>query len=339
MNQLRTIKFKFTPEGPHSWVTQFAEQTNLRLENNQVRLPDSLGEGFMNSKLISEGLYVTIMDLKFKYPVEVTKMKVSVLDICPIIFSYSESGVRQEVNGESTLIGKDTPNSITLPSSEIESKIFIPAHLHVISIAVIIKKNWVDEYLQQGMCENNEKILFLRDLFSGSRNYFIYESLNPQMAEVLRAIFHHQYPQGLSRLFIQGKLLELMALLFDKLLQREFSNGYESLNTEDVETLFTAKQIIIDQIYNPPTIAEISRQIGMSESKLKKLFKQVFGHSIYQYILLNKMQLAKQLLDTKRYNVSEVGLEIGYSNLAHFAKAFKKQYQVSPSNYLSSLKG
>ena len=339
MNQSKVLKFNFTPKGPDSWITQFAEQMNLLIKDNQVILPEALGEGFIKFKHISEGLYVTIMNIKFRQDLEITKLTVCDMDFFPIIFTYSDRGVRQEVNGKSTLIGKDTPNSITIPSAGIQSKVYVPADLQVVTLAVLLNKNWINDYLQQGVCENNEKISFLRELFFSQRNYLIYEALTPQMAEVLRAIFHHNYPHGLSRLFIQGKLLELLALFFDKLLQREFNNTYENINTEDIETLFLVKQMIMDQIYDPPTIATIARQIGMSESKLKKIFKQVFGYSIYQYILLNKMQRAKSLLDTKKYNVSEVGFELGYSNLAHFAKAFKKQYQISPSHYLSSLKG
>ncbi|MEO1654715.1 MAG: AraC family transcriptional regulator, partial [Bacteroidota bacterium] len=125
---------------------------------------------------------------------------------------------------------------------------------------------------------------------------------------------------------------------FQQLIQREFEGAYENLNALDVEAVFQTQKIIQESFDNPPTIQNLAREIGMSESKLKKIFKQVFGHSIYQYILHNRMNKARHLLDTRRYNVSEVGSLLGYSNLAHFAKAFKKQFNVSPSTYLASLR-
>lgn len=43
-----------------------------------------------------------------------------------------------------------------------------------------------------------------------------------------------------------------------------------------------------------------------------------------------KMNLARQLLDTKIYSVSDVGYQLGYSNLSHFTEAFKKEFGINP---------
>ncbi|MDD4115272.1 MAG: helix-turn-helix transcriptional regulator, partial [Massilibacteroides sp.] len=82
---------------------------------------------------------------------------------------------------------------------------------------------------------------------------------------------------------------------------------------------------------------QLSIEAGMSISKLQKCFPQVFGKSISQYALSEKMNLARQKLDTKKYSVSEVGYQIGYSNLSHFSIAFKNEFGVNPKSYLHNL--
>jgi AraC-like DNA-binding protein len=49
------------------------------------------------------------------------------------------------------------------------------------------------------------------------------------------------------------------------------------------------------------------------------------------------MELARKLLESGDYNVTEVGLKIGYSTSSHFIAAFKKKYGVTPKKYFISL--
>lgn len=74
----------------------------------------------------------------------------------------------------------------------------------------------------------------------------------------------------------------------------------------------------------------------MSDSKIQKLFKHIFGKSIYQYILSIRMEHAKNLLQSGNYSVSEVGFQVGYSNLSHFSKMFYKHYGIKPGKFLTS---
>lgn len=84
-------------------------------------------------------------------------------------------------------------------------------------------------------------------------------------------------------------------------------------------------------------IAALSAEVGMGQSKMVKLFKQVFNRTIYQFAQKAKILKAKDLLNSKKYSVSEVGYMVGYSNMTHFAKAFKKYYKVNPGEYLKNV--
>lgn len=87
----------------------------------------------------------------------------------------------------------------------------------------------------------------------------------------------------------------------------------------------------------PIKIPALAVEFGMGQSKMTKLFKQVFNRTMYQYVQKAKIMKAKDLLNSKKYNVSEAGYMVGYSNMTHFAEAFKKYYKVNPSEYLKDL--
>jgi AraC-like DNA-binding protein len=86
----------------------------------------------------------------------------------------------------------------------------------------------------------------------------------------------------------------------------------------------------------PPTLTELSQEIGLSLKKLKEGFKQVYGDSVYSFLFDYKMEYGRKLLVSGAYNVNEVGLKIGYSTASHYIAAFKKKYGTTPKKYLTA---
>ena len=75
----------------------------------------------------------------------------------------------------------------------------------------------------------------------------------------------------------------------------------------------------------------------MNIKKLKEGFKQLYGDTVYAYLLDHKMEEARRMLEERQYNVNEVGMKLGYSTASHFIAAFKKKFGTTPKKYLMSL--
>lgn len=87
----------------------------------------------------------------------------------------------------------------------------------------------------------------------------------------------------------------------------------------------------------PPSLQSLADQVQLSLKKLKEGFKQLYGDSVYSFLLDHKMEVARKLLESGNHNVNEVGLRIGYSTSSHFIAAFKKKYGTTPKKYIMSL--
>ena len=98
-----------------------------------------------------------------------------------------------------------------------------------------------------------------------------------------------------------------------------------------------AKEIIIANMAEPPSLEALANQVGLTLKKLKMGFKQIYGDTVYGFLFDYKMEYARQLLDSGSYNVNEVGLKIGYSTGSHFIAAFKKKFATTPKKYLMSM--
>jgi len=100
------------------------------------------------------------------------------------------------------------------------------------------------------------------------------------------------------------------------------------------EAMQSAKIYILNNLEQPPTIAQIAKHICHSESSLKRKFKSAYGIPVYQFIQHSRIMKAKDLLDTQQYSVTEVAYEVGYSNISHFSKTFKKYMNCNPGDYI-----
>ena len=87
----------------------------------------------------------------------------------------------------------------------------------------------------------------------------------------------------------------------------------------------------------PPSLQELSDEIGLSLKKLKEGFKEIYGETVFGFHFDYKMDYARKLLETGQHNVNEVGLRVGYSTASHFIAAFKKKFGTTPKKYIMSL--
>jgi AraC family transcriptional regulator, transcriptional activator of the genes for pyochelin and ferripyochelin receptors len=84
---------------------------------------------------------------------------------------------------------------------------------------------------------------------------------------------------------------------------------------------------------NPPTVTQLARLTGVNENKLKTGFKQQFGHSVYNYLLNYRMERAIEMMEQTTFSLDEIAEKVGYTDCAHFSRAFKKVYGVPPGKF------
>ena len=127
------------------------------------------------------------------------------------------------------------------------------------------------------------------------------------------------------KLYIRSKVFELISLYFNKKKELSVEQCPFLNDNNNIKKIKTAKDIIISKIVEPPTLNELAAEVNISLKKLKEGFKQVYGSSVYGFLLYYKMEVSKSLLSSKDYNVNEVALKVGYSTASHFINAFKKK--------------
>lgn len=147
---------------------------------------------------------------------------------------------------------------------------------------------------------------------------------------VLHQIVAKKLHGALQSLYIKGKIYELLSLYFNISEETESDDCPFMANEDTVAQIKQAKDIIIENMSNPPSLEELSKMVGLNIKKLKMGFKEFYGSPVFTFLLNYKLDYSKKLLEEKQLNVSEIALQIGYSNSSHFIAAFKKKYGTTP---------
>lgn len=327
------MKIEFRLDKIDGFLPSIAQQLGMKLENNMLLLPREQGKGYFTQMVFNSNLVITYYELDLVVPGTIIRHKSENSNILPIIFWMSNCGITQELNTETKIIGKNTPNGIFFPSNNMETNYTFPAGVSIKNITLFVDKKWLEENI-------NPQDDFLNNYILKRDKYFLFEEITYVMEEVITEIvdtLKNKKKDTLARLNLFSNTLKLTNLFFEKILLRSSENTFVNIKPHDIQSLFKIKSIITDNYIDFPTMDSLSKESGMNERKLQKLFKQVFGNSIYQFGLSLKMKEAKNLLQSKKYSVSEVGYMVGYSNLSHFTQKFKEHVGITPKAFLNSI--
>ena len=77
----------------------------------------------------------------------------------------------------------------------------------------------------------------------------------------------------------------------------------------------------------------LAEKLGYHYKYLSNVFSEVKGITIQQYIILHKIEKAKELLLYEQLNLTEISYKLQYSSVAHLSNQFKKITGLSPSFY------
>jgi AraC-like DNA-binding protein len=172
---------------------------------------------------------------------------------------------------------------------------------------------------------------------SSEKKYYAQEAVSPAIAVVLSQMINYNLHPTIKKLYIKGKVYELISLYFNKSTDADVEQCPFLVDEDNVKRIRRAKELIIANMAEPPSLPELSKEIGLSLKRLKEGFKQIYGDSVYSFLFDYKMEYARRLLESGQYNVNEIGLKIGYSTSSHFIAAFKKKYGTTPKKYVMAL--
>jgi AraC-like DNA-binding protein len=78
--------------------------------------------------------------------------------------------------------------------------------------------------------------------------------------------------------------------------------------------------------------AELESVTGLTRYDLARQFRATFGTSPYRYLIMRRLALARELIHQRRA-LADTACEAGFADQAHFTRAFKSAFGLTPARY------
>ncbi len=113
----------------------------------------------------------------------------------------------------------------------------------------------------------------------------------------------------------------------------DFLLGENPSNPEAEEVLELIREEIDKRYSDNIKVSDFAEQYYFSGEYLSRLFKLRYGKNIYEYLLMVRMERAKELLSSSGLKIQEIAQRTGYSDTNYFSKAFRNYTGLTPSEY------
>ena len=125
----------------------------------------------------------------------------------------------------------------------------------------------------------------------------------------------------------------------DELKAGLLNSGLELMDDKRAVLIEKIKNVITEMIHYSDEVPKmnysdfISEKLDYDYTYLSNLFSEIKGITIQQFIIVNKIERAKELLLYDELNLTEISYKLNYSSVAHLSNQFKKVTGLSPTHF------
>ena len=315
---------KDTQENVPKVLYELAKLLGAGIKNRRLKIPEKFGKGYCAGFVFNEHIRMIVSNYELYEDLMVESQEINASKKM-IFFKFQNIFSKTEPHlSEKPL--KAIP-AVLIGTSRINTDGVISIHTNTATINIEVDANYLN-----GLFEVSEKSTVLQNLLLNKQPLLFEQLINPYLQKIVDEIVNESVDETFKLFFLRIKAEELVCRLLMVLKKRE-EKHLVALNNQDIQNIYKVKEQILEQLEMPPVIKELAVCANMSLSKLKRLFKQIFGNSIFSYYQEFRIKEAARLLKEEKLSVSDVGYQLGFTNLSHFSKVFKEHIGMNPKQY------
>ncbi|HEV2478013.1 MAG TPA: helix-turn-helix transcriptional regulator [Puia sp.] len=307
------IRYSYQLIDLRHWLSDFGTLLHLPVVGGRLEFPPDLGEGFIHAVHVPNGYSFVVMDFMLKD------------DLVFFRQAFTPTGL--------SLFFGPSPH---LSSTTGEEELFFPRDTRVKRIGLFFPDAFLRRHIRKDILDSlleyaeNPPSNASREPIAFEYRSVLEDIHDADAGSPLLHLLLHNRVQLLTEKYLHSFLTKASFPLAD-------GKTWIKEKEKDLETLKGIVQILCDSALNKfPSIDTLSHTARMSSTKLKTRFKQIYGMKLYEFYNRNRLEQAREMLKSGNYSVKQVGINIGFSNLSNFAKAFRKEFGILPKEILKN---
>ncbi|WP_165761238.1 helix-turn-helix domain-containing protein [Niastella koreensis] len=197
---------------------------------------------------------------------------------------------------------------------------------------IAFTRNWVEQHLVFSSTAEKEKALQFLNNETGFLNWIdIVPAAETLSTAIWQQLQSDETPDSNPQWFADT-LHQVIGHFFQAAFADKRLENYSSLYNKDYAKVALAEKQMLNNLHKPfAGVDAMAKTAGMSPTKLKAIFKSVFGFSMLQYHKEKNLLFARQLVQRSPVQVKIVAAIAGYKTVNKFSAAYKKRFGVLPT--------
>jgi AraC-like DNA-binding protein len=315
-------------------MNDLAQRLNVPVENHRLIFPEPVASGSLIFARLPNGINVNIINCRMNQDWFLCRRKIRE-EFYTLRFHELTIPDTLEIRiGDERLRESHTTRSVAYLTDSLVDWAYVMGKGTVYKgIDILLNAKWLADYL--GIDDISDVLTTYLSLQVENVHR---EPLDSEYRRLMQEVTDVEDDNPMRLAVIQNRIMLLIERFFLRLYERK-KNSYFNipLSKADISRVMQVEAVLTKDVFEPaPTISQLARMVSISESKLKKDFKLIYGVPVYEYFQKVRMQAAKDKLLEGGHSVKEVAMELGYSNLSNFTIAFKKEFGLLPSKLLTA---
>lgn len=305
---------------------QFARAIGAKTNGRFIHIPKSKGDGYITGFAWGNDLRMMIRNYYLQEPVlleRTNELAEGQEDIVVLL-----SGVFPPLIKGQEQLPAERPH-LMICRHAVSAVTEMPSHTSFGSITIVTSR----QYLHRLFGHIDHPVV--ANVLAAKENFVVEMDVSRAIIATASEMPGQPVPESLENHYYRLKCEELLCHTFALLLTRE-ELPVIGVHINDIKAIYAIKAHLQAHLSEPPHIAGLAKQAKMSEPKLRQLFRRTFGKNVFEYYQFLRMETAARLLKDKKLTVSEIGYQLGFTNLSHFSRVFEQHTGMKPKKYSAS---
>ncbi|MEQ7049471.1 AraC family transcriptional regulator [Paenibacillaceae sp. P-4] len=292
--------------------------------NEQLLLPSHIGEGTIRRFIPRTDIEVIVSNYTMNRERAISLQT----EVAMVELQYCLQGTREvSIAGERNEIIPGICSLQLIKQADARFEFTGNTTYHMVSIGIPI--HTFHHFMEEG--DGTRRVDFSQLL--GSQDYGCeYERITPDATLRLHQLLEASLMSSTRNIELECRAMELLEEAFQLFFSNPRTSHTKKMSRTDMQKVKQAREIMVQQMSDPPSLLELSRMVGLNDFKLKKSFKEMYGATVFGYLREKRLERALFLLQQGKLNVTEAAYEVGYSNASYFSEAFRRKYGVNPGS-------
>lgn len=323
-------EFSFTTTSYREVLDNMSKDMGMPIHEDRMELPASLGKGSVRFLRLPNRMEALLMDMELADDFWFNRGRTDrehYIFVCEEILNADKVVIR--IDGEQVVRTEDRVAGMHLFSFLSDLRQFSSRGSKVRGFRVVLSTEWLASYLRvEQMDDVLRRYLQLR----AARMHM--KGMDPDTLRMLNEILDHPGDMSVDELaFIQNRIMMVLEGFFAWMYEAMHAKPRRTrMARKDIDAIRRVEEYLLHDLSASPGIRELARYAAMSATRLKSLFRQVYGMPPYEYFQQHRMLRAKEMLKQSGKPISEIGRSLGYQNMSNFTLAFRKVFGVNPSD-------